>query len=56
MIIELAQHRIYSGIIAGKNWKDESKRHDTANHLVQYDCKGLIDVNLDCINGVEVKN
>jgi len=35
---------------------DEFKKHNTANHLVQYDCKGLAGVNLYCINGVEVKN
>src|ERR1044072_4347024 len=29
---------------------DEPKRRDTANQLVRYDCKGLVDVNLDCIN------
>src|SRR5256885_7348106 len=30
--------------------------YTTLFRSVQYDCKGLIDVNLDCINGVEVKN
>ena len=29
---------------------NESKRRNTANNLVRYDCKGYIDVNLDCTN------
>jgi hypothetical protein len=30
---------------------DESKRRDTANYLIRYDCKGFVDVNLDFTNG-----
>ena len=59
----MAQYCIYSGAIANQELArrpskivDEFKKHDTANHLVQYDCKGLASVNLYCINGVEVKN
>ena len=58
MTTKIAQLHIYSGCnccqeLSKRSNKhvDEYKRRDTANHLVRYDCKGFIDVNLDCTNG-----